>query len=544
MFLSVLFLQLDTSVSHFGIFDWCILTIYFMVILGIGIICWHRNATPEQFTAGGRTLPGWLCGMSIFATYLSSISYLALPGKAFVENWNVFVFSLALPPSAWIAAQYFVPLYRDTNQISAYSFLETRFGLWARLFSSGFYLVFQIARIAIVMYLMALPLAIILDWDIRTLVLMTGVMVTLYSLIGGITAVIWADAIQAFILLGAAIMTLGVILSKMPNGVVQMMQVANANGKWSLGSLNPFDVSSATIWVVLLYGIFENLKNFGVDQSYVQRYLASRSDRAARISVWFGALLYVPVSGLFLLIGTALYTYYESHPYELTEVRAGIVKQKLIQQGVRLGAQQYEKQYNTIQNSLTREELGDRVFPHFMVSQLPIGIRGLVIAAVFAAAMSTVSTGLNSAATLVMSDFFVRLWSPTASDRQKLSVLRWTTLLWGSLGTVLALLLIKTTHSILDVWWTLSGVLGAGIVGLFLLGLTTRDIQQRSAIRILAIGFAFVIWMTVSRTSYWPDAWKQWSSPFHPFLIIVVGPSVMIALGVLLERIRRRFRAH
>ena len=540
MFPCVLFSQLDSSGTSFEIFDWCILTIYFIVLLVIGLVCFRRNTTTDQFTSGGRSLSGWLCGMSIFATYLSSISYLALPGKAFVDNWNVFVFSLALPPSAWIAAHYFVPLYRHTGKISAYSFLENRFGLWARLFASGFYLIFQVARIAVVMYLMALPLAIILGWDIRILILITGVMVILYSLIGGITAVIWADAIQACILLGGAIVTLAIILSKMPNGVGQLVQIAHADGKWSLGSLNPFDVHSATVWVVLLYGLFENLKNFGIDQSYVQRYIASRSEREARISVWVGALLYVPVSSLFLLIGTSLYAYYESHPQALNDIRRVVINQKLVQQGVIPDTPNYAQEYIAAEKHLTREELGDRVFPHFMVTQLPTGIRGLVIAAVFAAAMSTVSTGLNSAATLMMSDFFVRLWSPNASDRRRLWVLRFTTLLWGTLGTLLALLLIETTQSVLDIWWTLSGILGAGIIGLFLLGMTTQHLHQRAALRILVIGLALIIWMTLSKSAYWPEAWKHFISPFHPFLIIVIGPSVMVGLGQLENGRHRR----
>ncbi|NCF91654.1 MAG: sodium:solute symporter, partial [Verrucomicrobiaceae bacterium] len=192
--------------------DWTVLIGYFLGIMALGLFFWRRNKSADQFTAGGRSLPGWLCGLSIFATYLSSISYLALPGKAFVDNWNAFMFSLALPLAALIAVRYFVPLYRKSGEISAYSLLETRFGLWARIYASTFYLLYQIARIGVVMYLMALPMAVLFGWDIRTVIIVTGVIVTAYSFVGGIVAVIWADAIQAIVLLAGAFLALGILL--------------------------------------------------------------------------------------------------------------------------------------------------------------------------------------------------------------------------------------------------------------------------------------------------------------------------------------------
>ncbi len=418
--------------------DWVVLAVYFVGIMGLGLFFWQRNNSADQFTAGGRTLSGWLCGMSIFATYLSSISYLALPGKAFVGNWNIFMFSLALPPAAFISVSYFVPLYRKSGEISAYSWLETRFGLWARISASGFYLLYQIARIGVVMYLMALPMAVLFGWDIRTVILVTGIIVTAYSFVGGIVAVIWADAIQAFVLLAGAILALAVLLADMPGGAFEVIEIGKASGKFSLGNPSLFDVSQPTLWVVLAFGLFDNLRNFGVDQSYVQRYIAARNAREAAKSVWLGAMLYVPVSALFLFIGSSLYAFYEGHPSETQELRTIVAKQRLTQQGMNGDSPGYQQELDRLTAELTEQDLGDRVFPHFMASQLPQGIRGLLIAAVFAAAMSTVSTSLNSSATLVMSDIFKRLLQPNASDARCLVVLRLATIAWGAMGTALA----------------------------------------------------------------------------------------------------------
>lgn len=526
------------AATFFTGIDWLVLIAYFVGILAIGVVFWHRNSSSDDFTAGGRSLPGWLCGMSIFATYLSSISYLALPGKAFVENWNAFAFSLALPPAAWVAVRYFLPMYRASGEVSAYSLLEHRFGLWARLFASSFYLLFQVARIGVVMYLMALPMAILFGWDIRTLIVVTGVIVTAYSFIGGITAVIWADAIQAFVLLAGAFLALIILLIGMPDGPAQVFEVASAENKFSLGSLSLLDVSTPTLWIVLAYGLFENLKNFGIDQSYVQRYIASSSDREAAKSVWLGALLYVPVSALFLFIGTSLYAYYESHPQDMDAVRQIVASQKLMQAGVDPLSPDYDAQLQSTAAGLEQTDLGDRVFPHFIAAHLPVGARGLLIAAVFAAAMSTVSTGLNSSATLVMSDFYKRLLRPDASDQSNVRVLRASTLVWGALGTVMALILVRLTNSVLDIWWTLSGVLGAAIIGLFLLGTTSPKLRERPAICVLIAGVALIAWMTFSITDYWPEGLGKLSSPFHPFAVIVLGPSFMVLLGFIVSRWR------
>ena len=359
------------AATFFTAVDWFVLVAYFAAILGIGAYFWRRNNSADDFTAGGRSLPGWLCGMSIFATYLSSISYLALPGKAFTDNWNAFAFSLALPPAAWIAVRYFLPMYRASGEVSAYSLLERRFGLWARLFASSFYLLFQVARIGVVMYLMALPMAILFGWDMRTLIVVTGVIVTAYSFVGGITAVIWADAIQAFVLLAGALLALVILLIGMPDGPGQVFEVASAEGKFQMGSTSLFEFSTPTLWIVLAYGLFENLKNFGVDQSYVQRYIASSSDREAAKSIWLGAFLYVPVSALFLFIGTALYGYYQSHPEDMSAVRQIVAEQRLMQAGVSVDAPEYSAELKQASAALTEDELGDRVFPHSKYAGIP-----------------------------------------------------------------------------------------------------------------------------------------------------------------------------
>jgi len=511
--------------------DWIVLLAYFALTLGIGLRFYRRTRSAEGYTAANHALPGWVCGLSIFATFLSSISYLALPGKSFAADWNPFVFSLSLPLVTWIAVRWFLPYYRGSGEVSAYALLEKRFGLWARIYASVFYLLTQIARIAVVMYLMALPMQVIFGWNIYTILVVTGICVTFYSFVGGIFAVIWTDAIQAIVLLAGALLCLGLMLGEIPGGLGEVVASAGAAGKFSLGDFGP-SLLVPTFWVVLIYGIVINLQNFGIDQSYVQRYIASSSHGEARKSLWLGGLLYVPVSALFFFIGTTLFVAYDEK--DLEEVRQIVARQQLVQQGLTPGTTDFEEREEDLADSLDLEAVGDRVFPHFIATHLPVGVRGLLIAAVFAAAMSTVSTSLNSSATLLMSDYFRRFVRPHASEKETMAVLYGGTVLWGILGTSLALVLVRLTQSALDMWWTLAGIFGGGMTGLFLLGMIARRAGNAAAITGVVVGIGAILLLTV------PQLAPGWERVVHAYLIPVVGTAIILGLGLVVSRFKPR----
>ena len=274
-----------------------------------GCSFFNKKASSDEFTSAGRSLPGWVVGMSIFATYVSSISYLGYPGKAFAGNWNAFVFSLSIPIASFFAAKYFVPFYRNQKSVSAYSFLEQRFGRWARVYASSFYLLTQIARMGSILYLLALPMNELLGWDIQSIILITTLAIVIYSMVGGIKAVIWTEAIQGIILIGGALLCLVLLLFDMPEGPMQTFRIAWEDDKFSLGSFGA-SLSESTFWVCMIYGIFTNLQNYGIDQNYVQRYHTAKSMKEAKFSALFGGYLFIPVSAIFFLIGTGLYAFY------------------------------------------------------------------------------------------------------------------------------------------------------------------------------------------------------------------------------------------
>jgi SSS family solute:Na+ symporter len=518
--------------TYFAGIDWVVLAVYFAVTMAIGFYFWRRSRSTEGFTAAGRSVPGWACGLSIFATYVSSISFLALPGKAYATNWNPFVFSLSLPVATWVAVRYFLPHYRRTGEVSAYAHLEHRFGPWARVYASMFYLLTQLARMGAVMYLMSLPLNILMGWDIRTIILVTGISVTLYAFVGGVLAVIWTDVMQSLVLIAGAVICPMVMLLGMPQGPGQVFAIAAENHKFSLGGFG-LSVAEPTFWVVLVYGLAMNLQNFGIDQNYIQRYIASRSDRDARKSVWIGGLLYVPVSAVFFFIGTCLFAYYQAHPVSLEEVRTTVAAQKLQSEGIDPQLPAHQAVLEAQRDKLTGADIGDRVFPHFIGAVLPAGMTGLVIAAIFAAAMSTIATSLNSSATLLMRDYYQRYVNRSASESQSMKVLYISTIVWGVLGTGVALLLIHVT-SALDAWWTLSGVFGGGMLGLFLLGMISRRAGNPAAIAGVIVAIVILGWMTLSK--YLTGPWEPLRSPFHAFLIPVFGTLAILLLGVLISQ--------
>jgi len=474
--------------------DLVVLVLYLAGTTALGVWVGRRSRTSEAFMSAGRRVPGWAVGLSIVGTYVSSISFLALPSKAFSGDWNTFVFSLTLPITTWVAVRWFVPFYRRSGALSSYEHLEARFGPWARLYAVACYLLTQLARVGTILYLLALALAPLTGISIPALIVVTGVIVLAYTLYGGMAAVIWTDVVQTIVFIGGATACVAVLFAGMPEGPAHLWRLAATHDKFSLGSYST-DVGQSTVWVVLLYGVFINLQNFGIDQSFVQRYQTADSDAAARRSVWLGALLYLPISAAFLFIGTGLFAYYTARPDLLPAGMTGTP---------------------------------DAVFPHFIARELAGGVAGLVIASVFAAAQSTISSSVNCSATLVLCDIYTRHIRPAASERQRLLVLRLSSLVVGAAGIAMALAMIRI-KSALDSWWQLASIFSGGMLGLFLLGLISHRSRSRHAAAGVAVGVLLIVWMTFSPG--WTGALAPWRSPFHPNLIVVIGTMAILIVG-------------
>ena len=478
--------------------DYVIASLYVLATAGFGAWFVRRSNTMEGFTLAGKLIPGWAIGLSLLATYLSSISFLANPGKSYASDWRPFVFSLTLPIAILVATRWFIPLYRNTVKTTAYEYLEQRFGVWARVYMGAAYILLQIGRFAVVLYLTALALASLLATDTATLIVLLGGLTIAYTLVGGFAAVIWTDVVQSVVLLLGGMLCLYLLLSHMPGGWEQLSATAVRQDKFALGSMDA-DLLVQGFWVIFIFGIVENLKNFSVDQNYVQRFLSAPSEAQARKSLWLGGLLYIPVSALFFMIGTALFVYYLNVP------AAGL------------------------------PEEADKVFPYFIVNELPTGLVGLVIAGVLAAGMSTLDSSLNSSATVWTVDFYKRLLRSDADDARQVTVIRTATAIIGVLATAASLLMIDA-KSALDVWWKLSAVFGGGMLGLFLCALFYRHMQPRQAMFATVVGVLFVAWATITSTWFIDTGW---GFPLHVMMIGVCGTLVIVVAGFLVSRQKR-----
>lgn len=513
--------------------DLIVIIIYLVGTLIFGSWFVRKNHTGKDFMIAKSSMPGWVIGLSYFGTYISSNTFIGVVGRAFGTNWNYFVFSLAIPIAVIISVKYFVPFYRNGGEISAYSHMENRFGAWSRTYCALCFLLVQFSRIATITFGVALALNGLTGWSMSSIIITSGIIITLYTLLGGIKAVIWTEVLQSIILFGGAIMLLIVIFMDMPGGATNAINIAHEHSKFSLGSFK-LSLSESTFWVVLLYGIFMNVKAFGFDQTYVQRYHTAKSDKEACKSLWFGAMLYVPISLLFFFIGSMLYSFYYEQPELLADLKYKSAITLIEKEEKNLSETVFDLKVKEKASALTFTDIADQSLPHFMSSDLPAGMAGVIIAAILAAAMSTLSVCLNSASTVLYEDIYKRYIHPKATEKGSLQILRIGTLLVGMIGTIVALLMIGV-QSILAVWWQLTGIFAGAMLGLFLLDFIVKKADKVTAIISVVVGVLVILWITFS-----PELPEFLRSPFHTYMSVVISTLTMFLVGLSVSRFRSK----
>ncbi len=493
--------------------DLVIIVVYLFVMLLVGLFFSKKNTNQEQFSVASGKIPGWALGISFYATFLSAITFIGDPGKSFAANWNPFVFSLSMPLAAWVSVRYFVPFYRNHLSVSAYSHLEAKFGAWARSYTMLCFIVTQLARAGTIYYGIALTIHALTGVEMHIIIIFVGICVILYTVLGGMEAVIWTEVVQAIIKTMGALLILGIILSKI--SILKAFHFANQQEKLSLGTMR-FDWTQSSFWVVLLYGFFINLTNFGIDQNYIQRYHTAENLQDARKSIWLCVLYYIPVSALFFTLGTLLYVFYEFNPNLILSLKQEVSIQK-----------------NISISALQISDYGDKVLPFFMKTQVPSGFLGLIIAALLAAAMSTISSGMNSSATVFFRDIYLPYFQTKLPNMKEISVLRISTIIIGISGIAFGVGMIGV-KSLLDVWWKLSGIFAGGMLGIFLLGFLLKDITAQIAKIATLLGVVTIAWMSFK--DIFP---REFQFPFDSKLIVVFGTLSILGFGILFNFIRK-----
>ena len=423
----------------FGPLNYTVLAVYLLALVAMGVYFSRREKTTDDFFKAGGRIPWWAAGLSIFGTQLSALTFMAIPAKTFATDWRYFLGNMSIVMAAPFIILFFLPFYRRLNVTTAYEYLERRFNLPTRLLGSVMFMLFQFGRIGIVLFLPSLALSVVTGIDVSLCILAMGVLCVVYTVLGGIEAVIWTDVLQVFVLLGGAVLCLVLVPFGVEGGWNGMNDIADAAGKLRVFDFH-LDLKSASFWAILFGGFGANIISYGSDQTVIQRYLTTKDERAARRGIWTNAVLCIPASLLFFGIGTALFAFYRSQPQALSP---------------------------TLGNA-------DAIFPWYIVSQLPAGLAGLLIAGVFAAAMSSLDSSMNSVAAAVTTDFY-RRFRPQAADRSCLALARGTTVAVGLLGTAFALMMAQWhIKSLWDQFATYLGLFGGGLGGLFILAIFTR----------------------------------------------------------------------
>lgn len=494
--------------------DLLIIGIYLLSMVGVGIYFSRKNRSSEQFTTASGQIPGWALGLSFYATFLSAITFLGDPGKSFGSNWNPFVFSLSIPLAAFVASKLFVPFYRNGQAISAYSHLEERFGAWARTYAMVCFIMTQLARMGTIFYGLALTINALSGIEMPFIILISGVVIIFYTVLGGMEAVIWTEVIQAILKTLGALMILGIILNQVD--VSEIWAIGQQDEKFSLGTFRP-DFTKSSFWVILVYGFFINLTNFGVDQNYIQRYHTAKNTQDAVKSIWLCVVYYIPVSFLFFLIGTSLYVFYEMNPGFILELK-----------------QQVSVDKNIPLASMQAADYADRVLPFFMKTQIPKGLLGLLLAALLSAGMSTMSSGMNSSATVFLNDIYLRYIQKDLNPKKQLRVLHIATIVMGCLGIIFGISMIGV-KSLLDVWWKLSGIFAGGMLGIFLLGFLAKKVSNSAAKIAAIVGVIVIAWMSFKDN--FPETFQ---SPLDSKMTVVIGTLAIVGTGVLAQQILKK----
>ncbi len=460
-------LRMESKKAGFGWINYTTLILYLAAMVWLGTSFSKRNKTTNDFFRGGQSVPWWAAGLSIFATMLSSITFMAIPAQSYSVGWNLILANSYLLLTPLVTLVY-LPFYRNLNVTSAYEYLEKRFNLATRMIASALFILFQCGRVAIVLYLPALALATVSNISVTTSIVMMGVLCVIYTMEGGINAVIWTDVAQTIVLMGGAVWALITVLLRIDGGAGTVVHLTNDAGRFLQNVSWDFDLLVAGGWIIMIGSIFTNLFSYTASQDVVQRYVTTADRKSAARAIWTNAIISPIAQILFFAIGAALYAFYKLNPGELDPLMPRT----------------------------------DSIFPLFIVKELPAGVAGLIVAGIFAAAQSTLSGSLNSMATAYVTDFHRRL-RPGSTDAACLKLAKWLTGVIGLAGTGVALVLAQADiRSLWETFLEVIGLFGGTVSGLFVLGIFVRRANGTGALvgalaSALSVGFVWFNKLTV-----------------------------------------------
>jgi SSS family solute:Na+ symporter len=483
--------------------DLAVIAIYFVAVAGIAIYFARRQDSTETYFVARRSVPHWAMGLSVFATIISSITFVAYPGGAFDKNWNQLVPGFMAIGMLLVLGTTLISFFRHAVGMSAYEYFEKRFGYGARAYSALAFTAGHFSKMGFVLYTITTAICGMTGWGAYQVIIGVGIVTILYTLAGGLEAVIWTEVLQGIVKLVGIVVVIGILLAIMPGGAGAAFHLASEHHKMSLGNFD-FDLSqNNNFWVMLLYGAFWYLQKYAADQTLVQRYLTAKTDRDAMKGVALGAALCIPAWTAFMLVGTLLWAYYqlsgETLPATVMDAHGKV--------------------------------LADRVFPFFLTTKIPAGLAGILMAALFSATMSTMSSDLNCLAAVGVEDYYRKL-RPTATDRQRLFAAKIIIAICGTLAVGIGAIIAYKGNNALTLYYAAGSIVSGGLAGMFLLAFFSRRANRQGLWIGLIAALIFTVWATLSSGKAplcnfgwnytWPDVMI---GVFAHVIVVVVGYS-------------------
>lgn len=486
-----------------GIPDYIVLAALALIVGWIAWRCARGASTVEGYFLADRSAPGWRVGLSFIGASISSLGFLAFPASAYRGNWGGIIPFLMMPVVAILADRIFLPLYRRLGITSGYEYLERRFGVLARLYGSAMFLLLQIGRMGLILVLLAIPLKLLTGMSPPQAILSCGLLMTAFVVFGGLGAVLWIDTLQTLTLAVGSLLCIGLVCHTLPEGLRTVFTIGLRDAKFALppwhqpGASIVDDFTQLTLGVLVLYGLSSQLLYYGADQNIIQRYLATRTNGQARIGLWVGSLGVVPLFCFFFFIGTSLHAYYQASP-----------------------------------DPAVASLRPDEVFPHFILTRVPVGIKGVIVGALIAAGISALTSSLSAISMVFQIDVYRRFLVQGRAEAHYLRVAKGATVVGGCLVTLNAMALASVpVDTLLDLVFLVYAVFAGGLAGLFLLGMLSTRANRRGANLGIAASVVTSIYLTCSHFHWLLPAWLCWSP--HPFLISAASNSVLFLVGYL-----------
>jgi solute:Na+ symporter, SSS family len=481
--------------------DIAAITLYLGAMFMIGIYFSRRNTTTEEYFVGNRAFPGWVIGLSMLGTIISSATFLALPATAYVLDWRQLSVNLVLPFIAIIAILVFIPFFRQGNLTSAFEYLGNRYGPAPRLYGAFSFIALQMIRMSQILFLVSLPIQFLTGAPIEWVIVGAGLFIAFYTIAGGIEAVIWTDVIQAGILIVGGIICFVLIALDLPGGFAQIVEIGNSHNKFSLGSFE-WNLYERTFWTVAILGVVNWLMIYSGDQNMVQRYAAARSMSEARKATAIYSAIALPMWIMFFFVGTSLFVYYMTFP-----------------------------------DPNVADLAADQVLPYFILTKVPAGVAGIVIAAVLAAAMSSLDSGINAISTVSVIDLMKPYLAKNRDDRYYLRAAR---IIAGLVTIIIILGAIVFSRiekeSMNDVSLIVTSLFGGCLMGLFILGFFSRKVDGISATLAMTVAVLFNIYIGLGLMDILP---RSWTLKIHTYWVGALINISFIGLAYAISIIRR-----